>query len=704
MKKVSVILIDWSVRESFHAVDYLNKQTIPRQDYEIMWVEYYNRRPKPLQDYVAQGNIDKWIVLNKTGMYFKHLMYNEGIVASAGEIIVICDSDATFSPTFIESIVTAFDEHKNEDIILYLEEVRSNNRRFYPFRYVPWKDIWKTVMEMPGRINWDYTYNKPKGLITNYDIIHQRNYGACFCATRNSIIEVSGYDEYPSYYCFLCGPYELGWRLVNKGYREIWHQSEWLLHVWHPGVRPKLDIMGESDGRGVNSTALEIRKTGSVFPLVENEKIMNLRTGGKSDVATKARPKKINIYPNKLIESKRTGFRSHLYKFKALLKYLLSPVKIDKVLIVTEHDYDEGLLITKFSDLISRIKTFYFDTLYHKFGQQEMSELLVEKCKKFEPDLVVFVPLKNTDNVSVTETVEPAKDAISRIVNELGIKVYVHIVNPTKCARYDEWLPLVNYVGIIDSLSEFNKYANNSRVIHGYPAVNPIYFYDKNMERDIDVCFWGSIPVNSKREEYINFLRDNGINVCTRLHRVSVEKYAEIPNRSKISLSLGHDDEREGRLRRRAFEIMACKSLLLEGGISETKRLFDVDKDFIIFRNKQELLEKVKYYSQHEEERKLIAQSGYDKVTNIYNARNMWGDIFRNMGFYNKNPLGNIRKIIYFSSRSFKWITRKILVDFLARCDYVIASSPSFVRLGLIRLYGTTTEKLRKVLCLKRNR
>ena len=37
---------------------------------------------------------------------------------------------------------------------------------------------------------------------------------------------------------------------------------------------------------------------------------------------------------------------------------------------------------------------------------------------------------------------------------------------------------------------------------------------------------------------------------------------------------------------------------------------------------------------QHEEERKLIAQSGHDKVTNIFNARNLWGDIFINIGFY----------------------------------------------------------------------
>lgn len=58
MEKASIILIDWGVRESFHAVDYLNNQTVHREKYEIIWVECYDHRPKSIQDHVAQGNID----------------------------------------------------------------------------------------------------------------------------------------------------------------------------------------------------------------------------------------------------------------------------------------------------------------------------------------------------------------------------------------------------------------------------------------------------------------------------------------------------------------------------------------------------------------------------------------------------------------------------------------------------------------------
>ena len=98
--KVSVIIVDWSCRESFHVLEYLNKQEAAREDYEVVWIEYYNARPAPLTKattaFGVNPTIDKWIIMNMPGnvYYHKHLMYNAGVIAASGEIIVICDSDA----------------------------------------------------------------------------------------------------------------------------------------------------------------------------------------------------------------------------------------------------------------------------------------------------------------------------------------------------------------------------------------------------------------------------------------------------------------------------------------------------------------------------------------------------------------------------------------------------------------------------------
>ncbi len=138
--KVSVILIDWGVRESFHGVEYLNRQTAARTDYELIWLEFYDRKPNGLRKIVENGvdglpALDQWVVAGYShdGVYSKHRLYNIGILAAQGEICVICDSDAIFTSTFIEKIIQAFAETPRA--VIHLDEIRNNDHSFFPFRY-----------------------------------------------------------------------------------------------------------------------------------------------------------------------------------------------------------------------------------------------------------------------------------------------------------------------------------------------------------------------------------------------------------------------------------------------------------------------------------------------------------------------------------------------------------------------------------------
>lgn len=114
LPKLSIILIDWSCRDSFHILHYLNNQTVPREKYEIIWIEYYSRRHTEietmLKDCEKSGKspaVDKWIVMGipENIYYHKHLMFNIGIIASKGKILTFCDSDAIFRERFIEEIL-----------------------------------------------------------------------------------------------------------------------------------------------------------------------------------------------------------------------------------------------------------------------------------------------------------------------------------------------------------------------------------------------------------------------------------------------------------------------------------------------------------------------------------------------------------------------------------------------------------------------
>lgn len=290
--------------------------------------------------------------------------------------------------------------------------------------------------------------------------------------------------------------------------------------------------------------------------------------------------------------------------------------------------------------LVSEIRQFHFDILCRQMGQRKMSNALLKECSAFRPDLVIFTPLFSQ--------LDPTRDVIDKIAHVLGIKVYIHFFDGYR-ERVNSWLPYVNHAGIIDMLLTRLGYAGNTKVIQAYAVINPNDFYDKKLRKDIDISFVGSIDPQGVqwplRSGCVRFLRENGINVVTcggqRFNRISTEEYVNILNRSKISLNFCRRRDGASQLKCRVFEAMACQSFIIEDEGSETKEFFEPHKDYAMFYDKKELLEIVRYYLEHDAEREKVALSGYEKVTNIYNATNMWAYVFERMGFQLPARLAN---------------------------------------------------------------
>lgn len=266
--KLSLILLDWSVRESFHLLHYLARQDVPREQFEVVIVEYYARESEAIRQFA--GEVDTWLLLEmpESCYYHKHLMYNAGIVLARGEICVICDSDAIVGPGFIGAIVAAFESDAR--LVLHLDQFRNNRRDYYPFNYPSIEQVIG-----PGCIN--NAGGRTAGLADEEDPIHTRNYGACMCARRADLIEIGGADEHVDFAGHICGPYDMTFRLVNAGRRERWHETEFMYHTWHPGQAGVDNYLGPHDGRHVSTTALAALTSGRVRPLLENAAIRRLR-------------------------------------------------------------------------------------------------------------------------------------------------------------------------------------------------------------------------------------------------------------------------------------------------------------------------------------------------------------------------------------------------------------------------------------------
>ncbi len=266
--KVSLVLLDWSVRESFHLLHYLDQQDVPRDTFEVLIIEYYSRVSDAIRKF--QSEVDTWLLLEmpEDCYYHKHVMYNAGITLARGEILVICDSDAMVKPGFIRAITEAFE--RDPDLVLHLDQFRNNRRDFYPFNY-PGFD----AVEGEGCIN--NAGGKTAGILDSKDPIHTRNYGACMCARRGDLIAIGGADEHVDFVGHICGPYDMTFRLVNSGKKELWHPTEFMYHTWHPGQAGVDNYLGPHDGRHVSTTSLAALSSRRVRPLLENPAILKLR-------------------------------------------------------------------------------------------------------------------------------------------------------------------------------------------------------------------------------------------------------------------------------------------------------------------------------------------------------------------------------------------------------------------------------------------
>jgi hypothetical protein len=275
--KVSFVLVDWSVRESFHLLHYLTWQDIPRDEFEIIVVEYYSARSAAVDRF--ESDVDVWLLLQipEHCYYHKHLMYNVGIAVARGEIVVCCDSDAMVRDGFVRCLLGEF--RGDSRIALHFDEFRNVRRDLYPFCFPSFEEV-------VGRGCINHVSGQTIGLADPADPLHERNYGACLAARRADLLAIGGADEHIDYLGHICGPYDMTFRLANSGLREVWHPREFLYHTWHPGQAGGGNYLGPHDGRHMSTTALEALSTRRVRPYVQNAGIRLLQDAPQADFLT----------------------------------------------------------------------------------------------------------------------------------------------------------------------------------------------------------------------------------------------------------------------------------------------------------------------------------------------------------------------------------------------------------------------------------
>ena len=239
------------------------------------------------------------------------------------------------------------------------------------------------------------------------------------------------------------------------------------------------------------------------------------------------------------------------------------------------------------------------------------------------------------------------------------------------------WAPLFTAVSTTDSQA-IEKYKSiGINVIKTQWAANTWLYMPSELKveskklKDLDITFVGKNY--GSRGKYIDYLKSSGLPAQGfgggwDNGRVSQEQMLEIFSGSKInlnftesyfnwpkqlaklfikkqlgnySLNLSHPisnsqsllGARRRQIKGRTFEVPACGGFLLTGDADNLASYYLPDKEIAIFKNQGELMEKCRYYLEHEPERKAIAQAGYSRTLKEHTYRKRFEDIFKAMGF-----------------------------------------------------------------------
>lgn len=106
----------------------------------------------------------------------------------------------------------------------------------------------------------------------------------------------------------------------------------------------------------------------------------------------------------------------------------------------------------------------------------------------------------------------------------------------------------------------------------------------------------------------------NNKNIYLHNNRANLEEYSRIISHSKVCLNFLTQENRD-QTNLRNFELQACMGFQLCNRTDQIRTIFDEDKEICLFSAKQELIEKCRYYINHDDERLMVARKGYERIT-----------------------------------------------------------------------------------------
>lgn len=262
----------------------------------------------------------------------------------------------------------------------------------------------------------------------------------------------------------------------------------------------------------------------------------------------------------------------------------------------------------------------------------KLDDLILEKCTQQAPNCVVFDMFHG--RCMTLET-------ISRL------RQFTKVV----CIWFDTRGPQETHTGLGGSLwsSLYDNYSSaldlnilvddcvdRENFITLFVPQDENFFCDPNFERYFDISFIGNMGRSSSRKNIFktllavqgiknNFIQTEQTEIVNKL---SVEEYVKIYQTSKIGFNFC-----DHQMKSRAYEIMHCGAALISDPHPVLDNFFVPMQDYIFFRGPEDLVHKLRYFLDHNDELDKIRINGYNKVKEKCNYKLFWSSILDKLNF-----------------------------------------------------------------------
>lgn len=332
---------------------------------------------------------------------------------------------------------------------------------------------------------------------------------------------------------------------------------------------------------------------------------------------------------------------------------------MDKILLVAgnldpAYSYEFHNFLKPLEKMGHKVLTFDFIKSMNDYGREVMNQKLLSYVIEELPNLVIFVP--QTD-----EFIPNIIDAIGQ--QTVTLAYFFDDMWRIDFSRF--WAQHFNFVTTSDvnGIKKF-KEAGHENVIYSPFACNTDIYRKKNLPKIYDVTFVGGF--NPYREWYINSLKKEGIDVNTwgigwNTNMLSSEEMINVFNQSRINLNLSNnicwdiryllnnnrplrktlqiwkhsilafrksDFKTVEQVKGRHFEINACGGFQLSFYVEGLEKLYNIGEEISIYNSPYDLVQKVKFYLQNEDEREHIALHGLERTLREHQMKQRFENIF----------------------------------------------------------------------------